>query len=63
MHRHGVGTFDKVRLPAASVKERDNLFMAHSCEERRVSDLISVQMKDGEYRTVSDRIKELIALP
>lgn len=34
-----------------------------SCQEGRIADLPSVEVKDREHRTVADRIEKLIRLP
>ena len=49
VHRHGIVPFHKEGLPAAAVEEIHDLLMAHAGEHRRIGNLISVQMKDGQH--------------
>ena len=63
VHRHRIVTFDKIRLPPAAMEEVRDLLMAHAGKNRRIRDLISVQMQNRQHRTVADRIQEFVGLP
>ena len=63
MHGHRIVAFYEVRLPAASLEEAFDLFVRHTSEDGRVSDLVTVQVQDRKNRTVIDRVQEFIGLP
>ena len=63
VHRHGIVAFDEVRFPAATVEEIDQFLVGHASEDSRVGNFISIQIEDGQYDTVCNRIDEFIALP
>ena len=56
VHRHGIIAFHKVGLPAAAMEEVYDFLVAHTRKDRRIGDLIAVQMQNGKNRTVSDGI-------
>ncbi len=63
VHRHRVIAFDEIRLPSAAVEEIRDFLVAHAGKNRRIRDLVSIQMKNRKNRTVAHRIEEFVALP
>lgn len=63
MHSIWIATLDKVRCPTIANKESLELPMADTGQKRGVIDLISIQMKNRKHCTISDRVKELGAMP
>ena len=67
--RHGrvhllrVVAFDEVRLPAAALEEALHLFVGDAGEDRRVGDLVAVQVQDGQHGAVARGIQELVRMP
>ena len=63
VHRHRIIAFYKVRLPAIALQQVFQLFMRDSRKNRRISNLISIQMQNRQNRAIRDRIQELIGMP
>ena len=63
VHLHVIAAFHEVRLPAAAQEEVLHLLVGNAGEDRRIRDLIAVQMKDRQDSAVRNRIEELVALP
>ena len=63
MHDGGVLTLDEVRLPAAAAEEVLQLLMGDAGEERRVRDLIAVEVQDREHCAVGLGVDELVEVP
>ena len=58
-----VGALDPVRLVAVADEQALQLLARDARHDRRVGDLVAVQMEDGEDRAVRDRIQELVRVP
>ena len=63
MHFHRLFAFYEVRLPAITMEEVGQFLLGQTAEDGRVSDLVSVQVKDRKNGTVAYRVDELVALP
>ena len=63
VHGHRIIAFYEIRFPATALEESFHLFVRDTGEQRRVADLISVQMQDRKNRTVADWIQEFIGMP
>ena len=63
MHAIGVGTLDEIGRPAVALEQRLELFMRDSREQRRVVDLVAVQMEDRQHRAVAERAQKLVRMP
>ena len=63
MHAHRVGAFDEVRGPAIAFEKIFELFVRDAREDRRVVDLVAVEMQDRQHRAVADRVEELVRMP
>jgi hypothetical protein len=55
--------FDKVWFVAIAQHQALELFVINSCEHCWAGDFVPIQMKDGENRTVTRRVKKLGAMP
>src|SRR5215469_10652733 len=60
VHAFVVGTFDKAGSPAVTPQKTRELLVRDARQQSGVIDLVSVQMKDGQDRTVSYRIQEFV---
>ena len=63
VHSHRIVTFYEVRFPSAALEEVFHFLMRNTWENGRVTDLVSVQMKDWKNSTVCDRVQEFVGLP
>ena len=63
MHQCGFAAFHKKWRPAVPLQQLLDFFVRYACEHRRIGDLVAVQMKDRQHRTVAHRIKELVGMP
>jgi 1,4-alpha-glucan branching enzyme len=63
MHRHRIVAFDEVRPVAAPFEQARQLVAADACKQRRVGDLVPVQVQDRQRGTVGRRIHELVRVP
>ena len=55
--------FDEIRLVAIATHELFELRVTNACQQRRVGDLVAVQVQDGQHRAVARRVEELDAVP
>src|SRR5262249_50448700 len=62
---HGLGlvAFNEVRFVAIARKQPGELFIAKAAEHRRISDLVAIQVEDGQYCTITSRIQKLVGVP
>src|SRR5258708_6451395 len=63
MHRFWLVSLDKIRLPAVASEEIGKLLIIHPAKHGRVSDLVAVEMQDGQHCAIPCRIQKLIAMP
>ena len=63
VHLLGVVAFDEVRRPAAAPEEVVQLLGLDAGQNRRVADLVAVQVQDRQHRPVGDRVEELVGVP
>ena len=63
VHLRGIAPLDEVRRVAVSDEQRLQLLVADAREDRRVGDLVAVQVQDRQHRAVADRVEELVRVP
>src|ERR1019366_5320069 len=63
MHGFGLVSFDEIRLPAIASEEMSKFLIAHSREQRRIRDLVAVEVENRQHGAVPDRVQKLIAMP
>ncbi len=63
VHGFRIGALDEVRRPAGAAEERFDLVVADASPDRRVVDLVAVQVQDRQNGTVADRVEELVDVP
>src|SRR5258706_3599044 len=63
MHQAGIASLDKMRFIAVAAKKTCKLIPAYARKNRRIGDLESIQMQDGQNCAVSRRIQELVRMP
>src|SRR4030081_2143000 len=63
MHRLWFVPLDKIRLPTVAGEETRELLIIHPAKQRWVSDLVSIEMENGQHGTVTCGIQKLIAMP
>ena len=56
VHLHRIVALYKIWFPATSVKEMLQFLMRNTRKNRRIADLISIQMQDRKYRSIRLRI-------
>src|SRR6185437_4944313 len=49
--------------PPVTFEQVFQFLMRYSCEERRVVDLVSIQIEDRQHRAVADRVQILVGVP
>jgi hypothetical protein len=54
---------DKIRRITVATKKVVEFFGTNPGQNRRVGDLVSIEMQDREDHTVGDRIEELVGMP
>ena len=60
MHRSRLFPADEVRLPPITVQQLLELAARNARQQRRICDLETVQMQDGQHRAIVHRIEELV---
>ena len=62
---HGVvvGAFDEIGRPAVAAHQALEFVVRDAREKRRVVDLVSVEMEDGQHRAVARGVEELVDVP
>ena len=63
MHICGLVSDDEERVPSATPHELFELGVGDAREDRRIGDLVSVEMEDGQDRSVVNGIEELVGVP
>ena len=63
VHLRRVIAADDHRLMAVATHQLKELALRDAGEHRRVGDLVAVEMKDGQHRTVASRVEELVRVP
>ena len=63
MHSFGLVTFDEIRCPAAATDKLFQFLMLDAGQDGGIADLVAIEMQDGQYRAVGDRIEKFIGLP
>ena len=63
MHGRRVIAFHEQRGPAAAAEELFQLLVVDARQHRWIADLEAVEVQDRQYRTVGDRIEQLVGLP
>ncbi len=63
VHRHRLIPLHKVRSPAVAAQQLLQFFAGDAGQKGRISDLVAVQMQNGENCAVARRIQELVGVP
>ena len=63
VHERGIVARDEVRIPSTSREERGELFVGDAGEDRRIRDLVPVEVQDREDGAVTDRVEKLVRVP
>ena len=63
VHLGGFRAFDEVRLVTVAHEQALQFVAADAREDRRIRDLVPVQMEDGQHRAVQRGIEELVGMP
>ena len=63
VHAARIAALDEIRCVAVADEQRLQLLMADAGQERRVIDLVAVEVQDRQHGAVRDRVEELIAVP
>ena len=56
-------TFDEVRRPAVAAQQLIELLARDARQNRRIGDLVAVQVQDGQHRAIARRIQKLVRMP
>ncbi len=59
VHVLGIIALDEVRFPAVSAEQVCEFLVGYARQQCRVIDLVTVEMKDRQYRAVAHRVEEL----
>ena len=63
MHAVRVGALDEVGLVAVAAEQMLQLLVRDAGEDRRIVDLVAVQMQHRQHRAVANRVEELVGVP
>src|SRR5580692_4830595 len=63
MHTVDIGALHKIGDPAIAAEEVLKFVVRDASQQGRVVDLVTVQMKDRQYRTIARRVQELVDVP
>ena len=63
VHRGRLVALDEIRQPAVALQQLLQLFARDARKERRVGDLVAIQMQDRQHRAVGRRIEKLVGMP
>ena len=63
MHLLRLFSLDEVRRPAVAAEQLVQLLVGDAGEDRRVGDLVAVQVQDRQHHPVADRVEELVGMP
>ena len=63
VHLVGLLAFDEVRLVAVTAKKLVELLVAYAGKHRWTRDLVAIQVKDRQDRTVTSRVQKLVGMP
>src|SRR6185503_18061256 len=63
VHRRRIGTFDKQRRVPVTLEQAFQLLVTDARQQRRIVDLVTVQIEDRQHRTVAYRIQKLVDVP
>ena len=58
-----VFTLHEERLIAIAGKQGEKFAFGDACQNGRVGNLVAVEVQDGQYRSVADRIEKFIRVP
>ena len=63
VHQRGLVALDEIGRPAVAAEQLFQFLVGDAGQDRRVGDLVAVQMQDRQHRAVGDRIEELVGMP
>ena len=63
VHRRGLVTLDEVGRPAVAAQQLLQFLARDARQQRRVGDLVAVEMQDRQHRAVGHRIEKLVRMP
>ena len=63
MHLGGIGAADEVRVVPIAAQQRHQLVVGNARQQRRIGDLVLVEVEDREHDPVACRVEELVAVP
>ena len=63
VHAVVVGAFDEIRRPAIAAQQALQFLVRDARQQRRIVDLVAVEMQDRQHRAVAHRIQEFVDVP
>ena len=63
VHAVVIGALDEVRRPAVAAQQALQFLMRDARQQRRIVDLVAVQMKDRQHRAIACRVEKLVDVP
>ena len=63
MHGHRLVAADEVDAVAVALEQHRELVLRDAREQRRIGDLVAVQVQDRQHRSVARRVEELVRVP
>lgn len=63
MHLLRIVSFDKIGNVAVPAKEMIQLVVTDPGQDRRIRDLVTVQMENGQDHAVGERVEKFIGMP
>lgn len=63
MHEHGLMALYEVGSPAIAAQQLLQLVAGNARQDRRIGDLVAVQMQYGQHGAIGGGIQELVGMP
>ena len=63
MHAVDIGPFHEIRSPAVTSKQVFQFLVRNSCRDGGIVDLVSIQMKNGQNRSIACRVQIFVDVP
>src|SRR5437879_11703395 len=63
MHRLWFVSLDKIRLPAVAREKLGEFLIIHPAKQGWISDLVAIEVENGQHGTVTCGIQKFIAMP
>src|SRR4029077_10972691 len=63
VHTCRVTSFYEIRCVAVAEEQRLQFLVTYTSQDRRVINLVTIEMQDRQHRSVGDRIEKFVTMP